>query len=108
MIELQLNHKIKALQFDGGGEFRPFTKFLNEQGIVHILTFPHTHHQNGFVERKHRNIVDTGLTLLAHAKMPLSIWDHAFTTTTYLINRMPTPTLHNKSPFFMLHLQFRL
>jgi len=106
MVELQLNHKIKAVQSDGGGEFRPFTKFLNEHGIIHRLTCPHTHHQNGSVERKHRHIVETGLTLLAHAKMPLSFWDHAFLTATYLINRMPTPTLNHKSPFFMLYLQF--
>jgi hypothetical protein len=63
MIELQHNHKIKVVQSDGR-EFRPFTKFLNDRGIT-----PHTHHKNGSVERKHRHIVETDLTLLAHAKM---------------------------------------
>jgi len=70
------------------------------------LTCPHTHHQNGSVERKHRRIVETGLTLLAIAQLPLQYWDHAFLTTTYLINRLPSPSLDNKSPFFLLHLQF--
>jgi len=50
--------------------------------------------------------LETGLTLVAHAKLPLHFWDHAFLTATYLINRMPSPTLANKSPFFLLHLQF--
>jgi hypothetical protein len=106
MIELQLNHKIISVQTDGGGEFLPFTKYLNDLGITHRFTCPHTHHQNGSVERKHRHIVETGLTLLSHAQMPLKFWDHAFLTATYLINRLPTPTLANKSPFFLLNFQF--
>ena len=106
MVELQYNLPTKVVQTDGGGEFRHFTQFLTNLGIQHRLTCPHTHHQNGYVERKHRHIVETGLTLLAHAKLPLYFWDHAFLTTTYLFNRLPSPTLDNKSPFFMLHLQF--
>ncbi|MCH87925.1 retrovirus-related Pol polyprotein from transposon TNT 1-94, partial [Trifolium medium] len=51
------------------------------------LTCPHTHHQNGSVERKHRHVVETGLTLLAQAHLPLKFWDYAFMTATYLINR---------------------
>ena len=106
MVELQYNLPIKSVQTDGGGEFRPLTQFLTTLGITHRLTCPHTHHQNGSVERKHRHIVETGLTLLANAKLPLCFWDHAFLTATYLINRLPSPTLDHKSPFFMLHLQF--
>ena len=94
------------MQTDGGGEFLPFTKYLNDHGIAHRFTCPHTHHQNGYVERKHRHIVETGLTLLSHAQIPLKFWDHAFLTTTYLINSLPTPVLANKSPFFLLNLQF--
>jgi hypothetical protein len=30
------------------------------------------HQQNGFVERKHRHIVETGLTILATASIPFS------------------------------------
>jgi len=106
MVELQYNTPIKSVQTDGGGEFRPFTSYLNSFGIIHRLTCPHTHHQNGSVERKHRHMVETGLTLLAHAKLPLHFWDQAFVTATYLINRMPSATLANKSPFFLLNLKF--
>jgi hypothetical protein len=35
------------------------------------VSCPHTHQQNGSVERKHRHIVETGLALLAHASVPL-------------------------------------
>ncbi|MCH80541.1 retrovirus-related Pol polyprotein from transposon TNT 1-94, partial [Trifolium medium] len=102
-VELQYNLPIKVVQTDGGGEFCHFTQFLTPLGIIHRLTCTHTHHQNGSVERKHRHIVENGLTLLAHAKVPLHFWDHAFLTATYLINRLPSPTLDNKSPFFLLN-----
>jgi hypothetical protein len=37
----------------------------------------------------HRNIIETGLALLAHTSMPLKFWDEAFLTVTFLINRLP-------------------
>ncbi|KAG9450552.1 hypothetical protein H6P81_010517 [Aristolochia fimbriata] len=39
------------------------------------------------------------LALLAQASMPKSHWDSAFATTTFIINRLPTPVLQSKSPF---------
>nr|KYP52263.1 Retrovirus-related Pol polyprotein from transposon TNT 1-94 [Cajanus cajan] len=65
MVELQFNHKIKFVQSDWSGEFQPFTQFLTNLGITHRLICLHTHHQNGVVKRKHRNIVEMGLTLLS-------------------------------------------
>ena len=56
----------------------------------------------GFVECHDRRIVETGLTLLATAQAPLTLWDSAFETTTYLINRLPSKVTHNKSPFQLL------
>lgn len=103
MAELQFGHKIKSVQTDGGGEFRPLTSHFTSLGIIHRITCPHTHHQNGSVERKHRHIVETGLTLLSHASIPLHFWDHAFLTATYLINRMPTTTLQGQSPYSKLY-----
>lgn len=102
MVELQFNYPIKSVQSDGGGEFRPFTKYLNDLGIVHRFTCPHTHHQNGIVERKHRYIVETGLALLAQSTLPLKFWDHSFVTAAYLINRLPSVSLNNQSLYFKL------
>jgi hypothetical protein len=56
----------------------------------------------GFVKRKHRHIVDTGLSLLAHASTPLSLWDDAFQTSCYLINRLPSLVTKNRTPFEIL------
>ncbi|GJU34419.1 putative RNA-directed DNA polymerase [Tanacetum coccineum] len=60
---------------------------------------PHTSEQNGFVERRNRHVVETGLTLLAQACVPQRFWHYAFDTAVYLINRMPSRTSTNKSPF---------
>jgi hypothetical protein len=51
------------------------------------------------VERKHCHIIETGLALLYHANLPLRFWDDAFQTKCYLINHLPTSTLHNITPF---------
>jgi hypothetical protein len=72
---------------------------LKNCGIVHCVSRPHTNQQQGSIERKHRHIVETSLSLLSHAHMPLRFWDDAFQTACYLINRLPTHVLQNKSPF---------
>ena len=43
--------------------------------------------------------METWLTLLSHSSIPLCFWPHAFATTIYLINRMPTQTLNLCSPY---------
>ncbi|KAH9680638.1 retrovirus-related pol polyprotein from transposon RE1 [Citrus sinensis] len=98
-IENHLQLKIKTVQTDWGGEFRTFTSLLKASGIHFRHSCPHIHHQNGRIERKHRHIVDIGLTLLAQAHLPLKFWWNAFHTAVYLINRLPTPVLNNISPF---------
>ncbi|KAH9693065.1 retrovirus-related pol polyprotein from transposon RE1 [Citrus sinensis] len=103
-IENQLNLKIKALQTDMGGEFKTFEPYLKGEGIALRHSCPYLHEQNGKVERKHRHIVETGLALLAQAKMPLKYWQEAFSHATYLINRLTSPTLENKTPFELLYL----
>jgi len=105
MAELQLGYPLKSLQTDWGGEFRPFTQLLTTLGITHKLICPHTHHQNGVVERKQRHIVDLGLTLLTQASLPLTYWDHAFLASVYLINRLPTASLNFQIPYQVLYHQ---
>uniref|UniRef100_A0A2N9G9A2 Integrase catalytic domain-containing protein n=1 Tax=Fagus sylvatica TaxID=28930 RepID=A0A2N9G9A2_FAGSY len=73
--------------------------FLSTNGISHLTTPPHTPEHNGYSERRHLHIVETGLALLTHASLPRSYWTYAFATAVYLINRMPTPTLNLSSPY---------
>lgn len=60
--------------------------------------------QNGIAiaERKHRHVVEPGLTLLFHAKLPLFTWSETFLTVVFLINRLPSLVLKN-TPFHKIH-----
>ena len=95
----QFNASVKVLQSDGGGEYigKSFQNFLMDKGIIHHMSCPHTPEQNGLAERKHRHIIETSITLLQTASLPPSFWFFACQTAVYLINRMPSSTLQNKS-----------
>ena len=101
LVENMFDRRIKTIQSDGGGEYTSnrFKKMLIQNGISHRISCPPTPEQNGLAERKHRHIVETGLTLLAHSRVPLSFWDAAFDTTVFLINRMPSSALNYRSPY---------
>jgi hypothetical protein len=71
LVECRFNQKIIDVQSDWGGKYEKLNSFFYNIGIVHRVSCPHTHQQNGVVERKHRHIVEMGLALLAHASMPL-------------------------------------
>jgi transposase InsO family protein len=100
-VENQLSKSIKTLRTDCGGEYtsNAFTDFCSTQGITHQFSCPHTPQQNGTVERKHRHIIESALTLLSHASLPITQWTYAVTTAIHLINRLPIPKLSNKSPW---------
>ena len=70
-VERYFNIKIKMVQSNWGGECHSLNKFLQDCEITHRVSCPHTHQQNGVVKRKHRHVVETSLTLLYHAKVPL-------------------------------------
>ncbi|CAJ2640052.1 unnamed protein product [Trifolium pratense] len=75
---------------------------LTYSGIAQQLSCPYTPEQNGLAERKHRHIVETGLTLLFHANIPLKFWVDAFLTSVYLINRLPLSSIGKDTPYFKL------
>ena len=99
IVETRFQAIIKTLYSDNGGEFIALKSFLSLNGITHYTTAPHTPQQNGVSERRHRHLVETGLTLLHDASLDFSFWPHAFQIASYLINRQPTPLLQNKSPY---------
>jgi histone deacetylase 1/2 len=101
-VERLLKTKIISVQSDWSGEYHNLNTFFQKLGISHRVSCPHTHQQNGVAERKHRHIVETGLTLLAHACVPFCYWSDAFTTACFLLNRLPTLLLHMKTPLELL------
>jgi histone deacetylase 1/2 len=81
-----------------GGEYIKLNAFFDALGILHHVSCPHTHQQNGTAKRKHRHIVETGLPLLSHASVPFPYWSDAFFTTCFLINHMPSKVIVMQSP----------
>jgi hypothetical protein len=81
----------------GGGVSKIKYLFVNNL-VSHHVSCPYAHQQNGSAERKYHHIVEVGISLLAHASMPLKYWDEAFLAATYLINRLPTKILDFCSP----------
>jgi histone deacetylase 1/2 len=71
LVERQFATKIKSVQTDCVGEYRKLNTYFKTIGIHHHLICPHTHEQNGIVERRHRHIVETGFTLLGRCKASL-------------------------------------
>ena len=71
LVERHFNRKILTVQSDWGGEYEKLNSFFRSIGIRHHVSCPHAHQQNGSAERKHRHIVEVGLSLLSHASMPL-------------------------------------
>ncbi|KAM0027867.1 putative RNA-directed DNA polymerase [Helianthus debilis subsp. tardiflorus] len=104
LVQTQCSRKVKVFQSDGGTEFVNHTvrKILEENGTFHRLSCPYTPQQNGRAERKHRHIVETGLAMLFNAHIPATYWVDAFTSAAYIINRLPTPLLGDKSPYQLL------
>jgi transposase InsO family protein len=58
--------RIKTIRSDNGTEFKnsQIEGFLEEEGIKHDFSSPHTHQQNGVVERKNRTLLDMARTML--------------------------------------------
>ena len=100
MVANQFSLKIKTFRSDGGGEFtsNEFKSYLSNHGITHQLSCPHTPQQNGVVERKHRHIIETIITLLSQASLDYSCGTFAAQTAVTLINLLPTLVLDWKSP----------
>jgi histone deacetylase 1/2 len=63
----------------------------NKHGASKIIDTLETYH-------KHRHIVETGLTLLAHAHVPFRFWSDAFSTACFLINRLPSRVINMQTP----------
>lgn len=93
VIKTQFGCVIKVVQSNNGGKYTSIHKLCHKLGIQARLSCPYTSAQNGRAKRKHWHVVETGLTLLAQASMPLCHWWDAFMTATQLISGLPTAVL---------------
>ena len=92
MIETQYNAKVRVLRSDNGGEYQSsdLQKYLEEHGIIHQTTCSNTPQQNGVAEQKNRHLLEVVRASLIAAKILISYWGEAITSTAYLINRVGT------------------
>lgn len=102
MWKKKFGKPILTVYSDNGGEYLSLGKLLDKYGTKHLETPPHTPEHNGLAEQKHRHLVETGKTMLHRASMPTVYWPHALEIASYLINKMPTSVLQNKSPHEVL------
>ncbi|CAH9109373.1 unnamed protein product [Cuscuta epithymum] len=103
MVNRQFGKNVKIVRSDNGTEFQCLRNFFLNSGILFQTSCVYTPQQNGRVERKHRHILDMARTLRFHAHLPIHFWGECVLTAGYLINRLPTPILENKSPYELLY-----
>lgn len=58
-----------------------------------MFSSPYSHLQMGKVERRHKHIIDTDITMLNFAKISTRFWDFLVLTTTFLNNLNPSQIL---------------
>jgi transposase InsO family protein len=82
--------KIKKIRSDNGTEFKKsqIEGFLEEEGIKHEFSSPHTPQQNGVVERKNRTLLDMEKTMLDEYKTPDQFWAETINIACYSINHL--------------------
>ncbi|KAJ0550054.1 putative RNA-directed DNA polymerase [Helianthus annuus] len=100
-VEVQFKKQIKRVRSDNGGEFtsNSMMSFYEKNGILLETTCPHTPQQNGVVERKHRHLLETARALRFEANIPKRFWGECILTAAYIINRLPSKVIKNKTPY---------
>ncbi|GJS60674.1 retrovirus-related pol polyprotein from transposon TNT 1-94 [Tanacetum coccineum] len=84
-LQVGLNKTVRFVRTDNGTEFvnKNLTDFYESIGITHEKTIPRTPQQNGIA--------------------PLFLWAEAVATACYTQNRSLIHTLHNKTPYELVH-----
>lgn len=67
------------------------------------MSFIETPQQNSIVERKHGHVLAVARFLLFQVNLPITFWEEAILTFTFIINRLPSRILNYKSPFELIH-----
>ena len=100
LVKNQFNAKVWIIRTDNGKEYvnNDFGAYTSDHVIIHQTTCPGTPPQNGVAERKNRYLLEVARSLMFQMNVPKYLWSEAVMTAVYLINRMPSRILGNKSP----------
>ncbi|KAG7556653.1 Retrotransposon Copia-like N-terminal [Arabidopsis suecica] len=98
LVETQYNSKVCSVRSDNANELK-FTSLYMEKGIKSFHSCPETPEQNAIVERKHQHLLNVARALMFQSGIPLQFWGDCVLTAAFLINRLPSPVLDNKTPY---------
>ncbi|KAL4362450.1 hypothetical protein GQ457_04G012430 [Hibiscus cannabinus] len=100
LAEVQSGCKLQKLRSDRGKEYTSteFDLFCEDEGIEHQLTVGYTPQQNGVSERKNRTVMEMARCMLMEKNLPKKFWAEAVRTTVYLLNRLLTKAVQDKTP----------
>nr|GEZ82661.1 zinc finger, CCHC-type [Tanacetum cinerariifolium] len=104
-IEMEMRMKLRMLRTDRASEFtsNEFTKYCKENGIARQLTAPYSPQQNGVVERRNRTVLSTTRSMMKAMKLPLTFWAEAVRHAIYILNKVPTRALEDKTLYEALY-----
>ena len=71
-VEKLFQKHIISFNSDNKGEFIHFRSFFEDNEISHLISPPHNPEHNATAERRHRYIVEKGITLLHNANSLLN------------------------------------
>lgn len=97
-IKTQFSKNVKMIRTNTGLNF-----FLMKQGIHHQTSCVDTLQQNDIVERKHQHLLGVDRALIFQSKLSKPFWAYALSHDVFLINRLPSKLLQNKSPYYIMH-----
>ena len=104
MVETQFGNKVKQIRADNGKEFQSnyILDFYKERWIVLQTSCPYMSQQKGVVEQKHRKILEVTWSLRFQASLPIDFWGECILTTTYLIKKILSKAIKNRTPHEIL------
>ncbi|GKC68437.1 retrovirus-related pol polyprotein from transposon TNT 1-94 [Tanacetum coccineum] len=104
-LQVGLNKNVRFMRTNNGTEFvnKDLTDYYESIRITLKKIFSRTPQQNGIVERRNRTLVEAARTMLIFSKAPLFLWAEAVTTACYTQNRSQIHTLHDKTPYELMH-----
>ena len=100
MIERNLEFNVNVLRIDNGTKFKnsSMEEYCASKGITKQLSSPRTHLQNGVVERKNMNLIETARTMFIEANLPTYFWAEAVNTTCFT-HKYTLVKMHGKIPY---------
>lgn len=102
MVNAQFDKKIKVFRSNKARELA-FTDLFHNEGVLHQFSSVDRPPQNSVVERKHQHLLNVARALFFQSQVPISLWTECILTATFLINRTPSPFLHNKTSYELLY-----